>query len=181
MKILNLPYQFNKIPTIGDGNCLLHSILRCCNKTYQTLDNHDKIKMARILRTDMGKILDLEINGKTFYKTLSRGELEEISKSIKQADIKYMQKYLYSHNWLDFTYLEYLSILFNVNIIIIYNRTGGVYKTGDKELFFKKRNTIFIYYYDQAHFEAMSVETKNGPKTLFDYDTNIVQDIKKFL
>ncbi len=68
-----------------------------------------------------------------------------------------------------------------VNIIIIYNRTGGIYKTGDKELFFKKRNTIFIYYYDQTHFEAMSVETKEGQKTLFDYDTNIVRDIKKFL
>ena len=177
-KIKDFPYQFAVIPTIGDGSCLLHSVLFCFNKTYRQLNTNERIKMVDQLRMYLSKVLEEEENGKSYYDSLSRGELREISKFVGEADIDYMKKYLHSRNWLTIVYLELISNQLNLDIIIIDQKTGKVYNTGDKEIYFKGRNTIIINYIENMHFESMGLVTSEGVKTFFSPDCQIIKDLK---
>ena len=51
MKIKNYPYEFINVPTIGDGNCLIHAILNGCNKSYKKLSYECKVKLAKDIKT----------------------------------------------------------------------------------------------------------------------------------
>ena len=179
MKIKGLPYNFIVIDTIGDGNCFLHAILGGCNSLYDTKNEEGKKILVRQLRLDLAQLLDININNTTFYQKLSRGQLEEISKHIKEVNKEYMQAYLKSNHWLNSTFLEFFSMVFGINIIIISSKEKDIYRTGDKELLFKKRNTIFINYIDQCHFETLGVQTKDGLKTIFHYDSKIIKTLNK--
>lgn len=182
MKIKELNYEFVRIPTIGDGSCLLHALLYCCSGEYIKKDRKERMKMVRELRIDLANILDFKIiDDKTIYQTLSRGELEEISKNVKEVDKKYMQRHLKSPAWLTASYIELLSLMFNINIIFISFNTKKIYKTGDKELLFQDRNTIFINYIEQGHFESLGIMTDDGMKTYFSKNSPIVKEIKKCL
>ena len=178
IKLENYPYQFAVIPTIGDGSCLLHSILFCFNKTYRGLDTKERIKMVDQLRIYLSKVLDEEEKGKSYYDSLSRGELREISKFVGEANIEHMKKYLHSRNWLTIVYLELISNQLNLDIIIIDQKTKKVYNTGDKEIYFKGRNTVIINYIENMHFESMGLITNEGIKTFFSSDCKIIKDLK---
>ena len=43
-KIENLPYHFVTIDTIGDGSCLLHSVLYSFNNKYRKFGFNERIK-----------------------------------------------------------------------------------------------------------------------------------------
>jgi len=178
IKLENYPYQFAIIPTIGDGSCLLHSILFCFNKTYRSFGVKERIQMVDQLRMYLSKVLEEEENGKSYYDSLSRGELREISKFVGEANIEYMKKYLHSRNWLTIVYLELISNQLNLDIIIVDQKTKKVYNTGDKEIYFKGRNTVIINYIENMHFESMGLITNEGIKTFFSSDCQIVKDLK---
>lgn len=173
MKIKNIPYNFVVIPTIGDGSCLLHAILGCCNKKYKESNDNEKRHIVRQLRHDLAELLEVKVNDTTFYQTLSRGQIEEISEHIEDVKIDHMKSYLKSNKWLNYTFIEYFSTVFDVNIIFISN--NKIYRLGDEELLIKKRDTIFIHYIDQCHFESLGINTPLGIKTLFHFDNNIMK------
>ena len=181
MKIKNIPYELTIIPTLGDGNCFLHAILGCCNNHYQHLNNNEKSKLTRLLRNDLATILDVNVNDSTFYQKLSRGQAEEIAKYVTEMRKDYMQAYLRSNHWLNASFLEFFSIIFNINIVIISAKEKDIYRTGDKELLFQERNTIFINYIDQAHFESIGIQTPDGLKTIFHPKSEIVKLLNKII
>ena len=181
MKIKNIPYDLITISTIGDGNCFLHAILTCCNDRYNLMNITEKGKLARLLRNDLATILDVSVNNSTFYQKLSRGQAEEIAKYVTEMRKDYMQTYLRSNHWLNASFLEFFSIIFDINIVIISAKEKDIYRTGDKELLFKKRNTILINYIDQAHFESIGIETPNGLKTIFHHESEIVKLLNKII
>jgi hypothetical protein len=181
MKIKDIPYDFTIIPTIGDGNCFLHAILGCCNTFYKQANENNKRLIVRQLRNDLAQLLDVNINNSTFYQKLSRGEAEEIAKHVIEMRKDYMQAYLRSNHWLNSSFLEFFSIVFNVNIVIISAKEKDLYRTGDKELLFKKRNTIFINYIDQAHFESIGIDSSDGLKTIFHPESEIVKLLNKII
>lgn len=158
--------MFERINTIGDGSCLLHAILGCCNELYNSLSNNEKIKLVREFRDDLSEVLDYKLEGKKIYDKLSRGQLKEISKHIKEVDKEFMKDELKGNGFLDMKYLELISDLLNINIIIIDNLKKKIYETGDKDIFFKKnRNTIFINYIQDTHFESLRYNGKTIFKT----------------
>lgn len=178
MKINNLPYNFKRLSTIGDGSCFLHSVIAGLCPPYHTLDNKQKLLLAKSIRHDLA----LTLKEDPIYKSLSRGEIEEIASNIKEMSREYMQAYLVSGNWINMSFIELISNVLNVNIIIISHNTNDFYYSGDPEIYFKKnRDSLFIYYYDNAHFEAMQVETENGFKSLFSPKSKIVKDSMKKL
>ena len=179
MKIKNLPYNFQALPTIGDGNCFTHAILGCCSKDYQQADIATRIKLARQFRDDLAAVLDVKISDKTIYQNLSRGTIEEIAKEVREMNKRYMQSHLKSRRWLNGNYLELFSNMLQLNIIVISSKEKDLYRTGDKEITIQDRDTIFINYIDQAHFESIGVETEDGLKTLFGKNSKIVKDVKK--
>jgi hypothetical protein len=181
MKIKNIPWDLVTIPTIGDGNCFLHAILGCCNNYYKNTNNENKKIIVRQLRNDTANLLDISINNSTFYEKLSRGQAEEISQYVTEMRKDYMQGYLKSNNWMNASFIELFSIVFNINIVIISAMEKDIYRTGDKELLFKERKTIFINYIDQAHFESIGIETPDGLKTIFHHDNEIVKLLNKII
>jgi len=179
MKIRGLNYNFEPIRTIGDGSCLIHAILQGFSMKYNNLNSdNEKSKLVRETRFHLSEILEVPLknyNNKKIYQILSRGELEEISKELPEASIEYMKKYLNSSNFLTLQYVELLSEIFDINIIFISEKEKDIYYSGDNELLFKdKRDTVFINYIDEAHYETLKI----NHKTLFNYDDNLVVDVK---
>lgn len=181
MQIKGLDYHFQTITTIGDGSCFLHAILGCCSAPYQKANKKGKQILVQQLRHDLAEILDVKLGEKNFYQRLSRGQIEEIAENVKEMKKDYMQAHLKSGQWLNGNYLELISILLNLNIVIISAENKAIYPTGDKEIYFQHRHTIFINYYDQAHFESIGIVTEEGIKTLFHRDSKIVKDLEKIL
>lgn len=182
MKIKNLDYDFQPIKTIGDGSCLIHAILQAFSKEYNKLNNDFlKSKLVREVRFHLSNILSLQVpeeNNKLVYQILSRGEFENISKEIPETNIDYMKQYLNSNNFLTLQYVELLSEIFDINIVFISENKKDIYHCGDKELLFKEnRDTIFINYIEEAHFETIKI----NEKTLFYKDDEIIKNIKLIL
>jgi hypothetical protein len=178
MKINNLSYNFKSLSTIGDGSCFLHSVVAGLCPQYHKLSKKDKMTLAKAIRHDLA----LTLKDDPIYKSLSRGEIEEISKNIKEMSQQYMQAYLVSGHWINMSFIELISNVLDVNIIIVSHRTKDFYYSGDPEIYFKKnRDSLFIYYYEDAHFESMHVETVEGFKSLFSPQSNIVKDCMKRL
>jgi len=181
MKIKNFNYSLVPLYTIGDGNCLIHAVLGSCNYKYQNSNKIEKKKIAWQLRKDMAELLNVKINGKNFYQKLSRGQLEDISKDIPEVKKEYMQAHLLSKAWLTSVYLELLSIIFNINIVLVSAKEEDFYRLGDKNLLFQDRHTILINYIHQSHYESIAIEINNELKTLFHRKSEIVKSLRKIL
>ena len=173
--------NFTFLHTVGDGSCLIHAVLQAFNKEYKNLTNDSqKSKLVKEVRYHLSQVLEIKFpDEKNLYQKLSRGELENISKEIPEASLNYMKKYLNSNNFLTLQYIEILSEIFNVNIIFFSREKENFYQHGDNELLFKKnRDTIFINYIQDTHYETISINRK----TLFKPGDNIVKKaLKKLL
>tara|TARA_R110000824_G_scaffold136969_1_gene300999 strand:+ start:85 stop:651 length:567 start_codon:yes stop_codon:yes gene_type:complete len=178
MKVKGLPFNFSPIPTVGDGSCFIHAVIQGFCPPYHKLSQKEKMLLAKSVRNDLA----LTLQDDPIYKSLSRGEIEEISKNVKEMSKQYMQAYLVSGHWINMSFIELISNIFDINIIIVSNKTKDFYYSGDPEIYFKKRReSVFIYYYDNAHFETMAIETTDGHKTLFDSKSQIVKESMKRL
>lgn len=177
-KIDKLPYHFVSIDTIGDGSCLLHSVLYSFNNKYRKLGFNERIKMSDNLRRNLADVLEERENEKTYYQNLSRGEIEDLSKVLGDMKLSNMKRHLCSRKWLNIFYLELISNQFNIDIIIINEKNRKIYKTGDNELLLRGRDTVLINYIEEAHFESIGMETSEGVKTLFSSDSQVIRDLK---
>jgi hypothetical protein len=178
-KIEKLPYQFVSIDTIGDGSCLLHSVLYSFNKKYRESGFRERTKIVENLRENFSEVLEEKENDKTYYQNLSRGEIEDLSKILKDLDLNYMKSYLCSKKWLNIFYLELISNQLDIDIIIINEKNRKIYKTGDNELLIKKRNTVLVNYIEETHFESIGMVTPEGIKTFFSPDSKVICDLRE--
>ena len=180
MILRNCPdIKFNRLHTIGDGSCFLHSILQSFNEKYNTASTIEKMKYVKKIRYFLAECLSE--NNNQIYNSLSRNEIEEIAKYVPDLKIENMQRYLKSRNWLNIFFLELISNIFDIDIYIIDSHTKDLYKTGDKEIYYKKRDSIIIYYIRDAHFESVSVTTEDGDFTLFSHDSYVIQKLYNML
>lgn len=177
IKIKELPYDFVVLNTIGEGSCLLHSILQGFNKTYLHSSNTERRKIVKNLRFYLSKVLDEKEKKSTYYNNLSRGEIGEISKFVPSLKKENMEKYLNSYNWLDQRFLELISNQLNIDILIYDQYKNNFYITGDNEIYLKGRNTVLINYLSETHFETMGV-INNKINTFFSPDSPVILDIK---
>ena len=179
LKIQKLPYTFMIFDTIGDGSCFLHSILMCFNKKYRKSKISERQKIVDTLRSDLGDVLyEKNPEGKTYYEILSRGEISELSNFMDRLKQNNMTGYLKSRRWLDIFYLEMISDHLDIDIIIYDEFDKKFYNTGDLEIYHKGRNTVFINYQREAHFEAMGIKL-DKIRTFFDSECSIVKEIKQ--
>lgn len=179
LKIENLPYTFVIFDTIGDGSCFLHSVLMCFNKKYRKSKINERQQIVDKLRRDLADVLyEKNKNGKTYYEILSRGEITELGKFMDRMKQDVMSHYLKSRRWLDIFYLEMISDHLDIDIIIYDEFDKKFYNTGDLEIYHRGRNTIFINYQREAHFEAMGVKL-DKIRTFFDSECYIVKEIKE--
>jgi hypothetical protein len=180
-RIEKLVYEFNVINAIGDGSCMFHSILQGFNKSYINSSFEDKIKIIRQFRKDLSEILDEDIDGKMCYKQLSRGSLEEFSQIVPETSLQNMKKSLSSNEWGDVRFLELISNILNIDIYIIWNKTKKIYSLGDKELYYKNRDSIIILNSGNFHFDTIGLKTENGTRTLFDKNEPVIKQLRSKL
>ena len=115
-----------RVPT--DGNCFFHSILKAYFKPYIVgkIDGEvfDRKEFIKNLRKDLAKKLAIRVDprdkkSKTYYETLSNGELENISKDMPQYSLKNMQKELNSTSPVSNIYNEFISNELDIDLYIL--------------------------------------------------------------
>ena len=138
------------LPTLGDGNCFFHSVLRAFNTNYiKAKSITDRVNMARTFRNALADRLEEvdPLTGKNYYAGLNNGELEKISGGVKEYSLTALQKELRSSAPVDNIYQEIISNAMNKDIYIIDGTKQDMYHVGSAfSLYYKGRNSIIIYY-----------------------------------
>jgi len=173
-----IDHEFVAFDTIGDGSCFIHSVMYSFNKDYRTLDKNGRREMVAKLRSDLADVLDEKKGEKTYYERLSRGQIKELSEVLPEMKLSNMKRFLKSRSWITMFYLELISNQLDLDIVIIDEKTKKIYKTGDKEIYFKHRDTVLVNYIEEAHFESVGVKAGDRVITLFSPDCELIQKLK---
>lgn len=173
-KSLSLPFcgNFNLVivPTINDGNCYFHAILRAFNESYiGAKTTFDRINLARTLRNMLAdRLIETDpITGQDYYNGLLNGTIEQYARGAQEYSKENLRKELLSSHPVDNIYQELISNFFNKDIYIIDGETRDIYHIDNFNVYYKGRNSIVIYY-NAGHFEVLGVKRSNGNiETLF--------------
>lgn len=174
---------------IGDGSCYFHSIIDSYFIPARTGwlhgKNFDRYQFIASFRRDLSNILDKPrpgYKGKTYYETLSRGQLGSLSKSIVSSDVVVslsgMKKDLLSGNPVNYIYHELVSDVLELDIYILSMKTRDVYIVdSDFELYYKNRKSIVLLYVP-GHFEVVGIERNGELMTYFGPDDPFIKTIQ---
>ena len=172
------------LPTIGDGNCFFHAILRAFNRDYKDKGIGDRVNMARTLRNGLADLMEEidPLTGKNYYSGLNNGELEKISYGVKEYNLEALQKELRSSSPVDNIYQELVSNLINKDVYIIDGTKKDMYQIGSAfSLYYKGRNSVIIYYIP-GHFEVVGIKHSDGSiDTHFTPENPLIQACKERL
>jgi len=185
---LSLNYNTYRKRVIGDGSCYFHAIIDAFFLPIRTgvLDGQpfDRFQFVRKFRADLAKLLLQPrpgYGGKTYYETLSRGELKDLSTSLKEVSIENMMNLLNSGNSVSYIYHELISDVLDLDIYILNAENEDVYMIdSDLNLYYKGRNSIVLFYLP-GHFELVSIMRKNELITYFEAKDPFIKKIKKRL
>lgn len=167
------------VPTIGDGNCYFHSVLRAFNNTYIKASNTlERVNLARTFRNALcDRLSEIDpLTGQDYYSGLNNGNLEEFSKGVKEYSKEYLSRELKSSEPVDNIYQELISDAVNKDIYIIDGETNDMYNVGSSfKLYYKGRNSIIIYY-TPGHYEVVGIKRKDGTiDTIFTPEHELIQ------
>jgi hypothetical protein len=173
------------LPTLGDGNCFFHSVLRAFNTNYiKAKSITDRVNMARTFRNALADLLEEidPLTGKNYYSGLNNGELEKIAGGVKEYGLSALQKELRSSAPVDNIYQELISNSLNKDIYIIDGTKKDMYHVGSAfSLYYKGRNSIIIFYVP-GHFEVVGIKHSDGSiDTLFTPEHPLIQSCRERL
>lgn len=173
------------LPTLGDGNCFFHSVLRAFNTNYiKAKSISDRVNMARTFRNALADLLEEidPLTGKSYYCGLNNGELEKIAGGVKEYSLGALQKELRSSAPVDNIYQELISNSLNKDIYIIDGTKKDMYHVGSAfSLYYKGRNSIIIFYIP-GHFEVVGIKHSDGSiDTLFTPEHPLIQSCRERL
>ena len=182
-------FDLIRIRTDLDGSCFFHALAKAYFKPYIIGKINDepfnRKEFIKNLRKDLSKTLALKIdpedpNSKTYYSTLSNGELENISEQIPNYSLKNMQKELYSSTTsVSNIYNEFISDQLDLDIYILNSKTKDVYMTGsDNSLLYKNRRSVVILYMP-GHYELVGLMHQNkNIDTIFSPNSKFIEKIR---
>lgn len=178
LNFINVP-NLVIIPTINDGNCYFHSVLRAFNSSYMTAKTpFDRINIARTFRNGLADRLNEidPLTSKDYYSGLSNGKLENSSHGIREYTKEALHRELFSSSPVDNIYQELISNAVNKDIYIIDGETMDIYNTCNQfSLLYKGRNSIVIFY-TSGHFEVVGIKRTDGSiDTLFTPEHILIQ------
>ena len=132
------------IETIGDGNCLFHAILQSFYTPYiegYTFDRKnplDRKKFVDNMKKEFSENLSNPRPGygrKTWYQTLSREKLEELSNEFPLLEEENLKKLLLVRIPLDNIFNEYISEVLGLDIYILDGDNKRVYIFGEEDVY----------------------------------------------
>lgn len=170
------------VPTIPDGNCYFHSVLRAFNTSYINAKNAlERVNLARTFRNALAdRLLETDpLTGDDYYSGLNNGNLEDFAKGVKEYSKDSLKRELLSSEPVDIIYQELISNAVNKDIYIIDAETKDMYNTGSAfGLYYKGRNSIIIYY-TPGHYEVVGIKRSDGSiDTIFTPEHEFIQTCK---
>ena len=134
-------FTMYRINSLGDGHCLIHSVLYGVSVNYRTgmmngkkIDKTTFAKSVRRVLSQRLNMIDPNDNGiKTYYETIANGEISNIG-NIENGDedenndltLSGLTELLLSNHYLGDEIINLLEKCFNVSIYILDNRTKNV-------------------------------------------------------
>jgi hypothetical protein len=189
--------KFNliRIRTDMDGSCFFHAIAKAYFKPYIVgkIGNapFNRKEFIKNLRKDLSKALGMKVKpedskSKTYYQTLSNGELEKKAVEIPECSLEYMQKELKTFTKpISNVYNEFISNQLNIDIYILDAKKKDVYMTGtDERILYKNRKSVILLYIESkkgiGHYELVGLlDKKEHVETFFEPDSLIILNIRK--
>jgi hypothetical protein len=173
-------FDIYRIGSIGDNNCLIHSILDMYNSEYQKLSPNEKSKTVLQIRKYICKNFTRKVWNK-YIGSLNNSFLN------KEYSYEKMKNELCDMNvWLDDIFIPYLSDVFEKNIVIYQLDTNGNLKYisnyNIKPIYENDRDTIILYYYHKnglGHYEGIGINENNSLITVVHRNTPLFEYIKK--
>lgn len=183
------PFDLIRIRTDADGSCFFHAICKAFFKPYimgKIEDkNFDRREFVRKLRSDLAKMLAVKIdpqdkNSKTYYETLSKGELPNIAQNIPEYSLENMQKELDSNLPISNIYNEFISDQLDIDLYILDSIKRDVYMTAtDERILYKNRYSVVLLYLP-GHYELVGLMHKNSNvETYFPPDSSFILRIRE--
>ena len=156
--------------TPGDGSCLIHSILYCISQTYRSFDSPGRSTMTRNIRDEMADLIPKYWDKVAVNKELrdivdaaiKSGNEDDLDPDIlAQYSMANVIKELRCDSYLNETLVVYLSILFNINIIVYSLQEEKQYFLGTELIVdYNKQSTVLVAYIG-GHFETMGQKLDN--------------------
>jgi len=179
-----------RVATIGDGNCLIHSVLKSFLDDYLRGNNLVRKNIAQMVRNDMAKYLSYKVNGETFYETFNNGNwlslaVEQYFGKIKGYDIpigfdaslKGLQKKFLSNEFLGDEAFNLLSFVTKLGIIIVRGYTNDITFVTKTEDFGFEQYIVIVG--NEAHYELIGEIVDNKTKTIFNKNDKFIVSISK--
>lgn len=175
-------YDYYIKNTIGDGSCLIHSLLQAIDEDYRNGNTNYKKSTAHAYRKNIAKLFTEEdFNLYKEYYGYSFENQPQYNNQVKRI-IESPSSYL------EIEFISFLSRINNINIFAFMQSEGVIIPYCLSGLTFKDdRKTIFIYYSPQnSHFESICrIQKNNMPSALgennymFSSDDPIVQEVSR--
>lgn len=175
------------LKTITDGSCFFHAIVKAYFIPYITgnsdgtsFNRQDYIKgLRRDLANKLGeRVNPLQPNSSIYYDTLSRGQLRNMSLSVKEYSLENLQSLLNSNNHVGNEFLEFVSDQLGKDIYILDLIQHDVYILGmDDDILYKERDSIVLLY-RPSHYDLVGIKSNDGVKTLFASHHPFIQSIR---
>ena len=176
-----------RVSTIADGSCFFHAIARAYFEPYilGRLGNRpiDRSVFIQDFRRDLARKLaqpidPLDPTSPLYYDTLSRGRLEEMSKSLPQLSLDSMVAELDSRAPVDNKYNEFISNLLGKDIYLLDYPRRRVYITGDDDDILYKSRPSIVLLVTPGHYDLVGLRTSSGIQTLFPPSHDLITKIR---
>ena len=147
--------NYEEINAVGDGSCLIHSILLALSDDYRNLSRLNKGIVGRWFRQN---------NLKTIYENEKYfGEPDKKGNQGNLINTKEIQDRLFSNRFLENEDIKLISKIYNINIVV-YANYETAFKIGDKD---NKYNVNYIEVFTPTqNLVEKFTENDNGLKTI---------------
>lgn len=173
-------YDLNVYTTIGDGHCLLHSVMCAIHVSYRT-GYKNGVKLSRTvemrkLRNKMADHLELidPDKGIPYYYTIGRGALAEFGTISSEFSLKNLQNNLRSSSYLGNEHVVMISYFLKISIYVLDLASQDVYHFGDLP---DPTKSAVVTLYIGGHYELVSM----GDVTHFAPDHEFINFLRKRL
>ena len=169
-----------RIAAIGDGSCLIHSILKSYFPLYANDPSYNRrVKIARDLRRDLADSLsddNPDYPGKTYYESFNDGIFLILEESDPSFSLERLKRNIDSSGFLGDEVFNYLGKTLGINNIIMtpYSEDLVQESGGELDTLYDPYN-VFIGHVGGCHYETIGVLVEGkGIQTVFDIEDSFM-------
>ena len=166
-------YRGVEIHVLGDGSCLLHSVLRSFNRKYITSSPLQRTQMVRWIRNTLADVLAERDGDKTVYENLGGGSFAELGKTNPEFSLPGLRRHFRSSSQLGHEAFELISRYLEIDLLVYDVRQAKPYSFGKPNPYIAGKKTAIILY-RPGHYNLFGLSTREGTKTLVESERGLV-------